>query len=185
VTGAYTKAEALILLATARHAIAARLGLAREPAPEPSARLQEKRGAFVTLRTRAAHELRGCVGFVEPRFALIETVARAAEAAAFHDGRFEPVRASELAGLVIDVSVLSPPQPIRAEDVVVGRHGLILRHAGRSGLLLPQVPGELGWDREAFLEATCRKAGLASGAWKEAGAQLLGFTAVVIDEEAG
>jgi uncharacterized protein (TIGR00296 family) len=88
-----------------------------------------------------------------------------------------------LPGLAIDVSVLGPALPIRAEDVTVGVHGLILRHAGHSGLLLPQVPAEQGWDKEAFLEATCRKAGLASGAWKEKGAQLLGFTAEVIEED--
>lgn len=179
----YSPAEKLILIETARHAIAARLGRALEAPPPPTASLLAKRGAFVTLRQRADADLRGCVGFVEPRFPLIEAVARAAEAAAFDDGRFDPVTASELSGLVIDVSVLGPAVPIRPEDVTVGIHGLILRHAGRSGLLLPQVPVEQEWDREAFLEATCRKAALWSGAWKEPGAQLLGFTATVIHEE--
>lgn len=183
-TEAYSSEEAHILLASARHAIAERLGLARQPALAPTARLKEMRGAFVTLRLRADHELRGCVGFVEPRYALIEAVTRAARAAAFADGRFDPVAGAELPGLVIEVSVLGPARPIRPEDVAIGVHGLILRHAGRSGLLLPQVPVEQGWDRESFLDATCRKAGLWSGAWHDAGAQLLGFTAVVIGEEA-
>lgn len=179
----YTLEEGRILIATACHAIAARLGRAGGPGPTATARLREPRGAFVTLRRREDGELRGCVGFVEPRFPLVEAVAHAAEAAAFEDGRFPPVTAPELPGLVIDVSVLGLATPIRPEDVTVGVHGLILRHAGRSGLLLPQVPVEQEWDRETFLDATCRKAGLPSGAWKEKGAQLLGFTAAVIDED--
>jgi AmmeMemoRadiSam system protein A len=180
---AYSPEEGRSLVETARHAIAARLGLARGAAPLAGPRLREKRGAFVTLRQRADGELRGCVGLVEPRLPLVDAVAHAARAAAFEDGRFDPVSATELPGLVIDVSVLGPAAPIRPADVVVGVHGLILRHAGRSGLLLPQVPVEQAWDREGFLEATCRKAGLWSGAWKEAGAELLGFTATVVGED--
>lgn len=180
---AYSPEDGRTLVETARHAIATRLGLALGEAPLPGPRLREKRGAFVTLRQRADGELRGCVGLVEPRLPLVDAVAHAARAAAFEDGRFDPVSASELPGLVIDVSVLGPVAPIRPADVVVGVHGLILRHAGRSGLLLPQVPVEQAWDSEAFLEATCRKAGLWSGAWKEAGAELLGFTATLIQED--
>ncbi|HET7292149.1 MAG TPA: AmmeMemoRadiSam system protein A [Vicinamibacteria bacterium] len=171
------------LVAIARAAIARRLGVeAPEPPPSGPA-LRERRGAFVTLRRREDGELRGCVGFIEARQPLCEAVARAAELAAFEDGRFHPVAAAELAGLVLDVSVLSPLRPIAPEAIQVGVHGLLIRHAGRSGLLLPVVPLQFGWDRETFLEQTCRKAGLPRDAWKEPGAELLAFTAEVVDEE--
>jgi AmmeMemoRadiSam system protein A len=175
--------ERSLLLRAARGAIAARL--LGEPAPEPavSPRLREPSGAFVTLR-RLDGELRGCVGLIEPRYPLVESVARAAQSAAFEDGRFDPVQAGELEQLTVDVSVLSALRPIRPEDVEVGVHGLLIRHAGRSGLLLPQVPLEHGWSRETFLDQTCRKAGLPPGTWRRPEAELLGFTATVIEEAA-
>jgi AmmeMemoRadiSam system protein A len=178
----YTPEDGRILIATARQAIAARLGQSGA-APPPTARLYERRGAFVTLRERSTGELRGCVGFVEPLFPLVDSVSRAAQAAAFEDGRFDPVSASELPGLSVEVSILGPARPIRPEDVKIGVHGLILRQGGRSGLLLPQVPIEQEWDRETFLEGLCRKAGLPHGAWKEERAELLGFTATIVEEE--
>lgn len=171
------------LLAIARAAIARRLNLPADAPPPPNAALCEKRGAFVTLRRREGGELRGCVGFVEARYPLHEAVDRAAELAAFEDSRFDPVQSKELAGLTLDVSVLSPLEPIAAEGVEVGRHGLMIRYAGRSGLLLPLVPLQFGWDREAFLEHTCSKAGLPKDAWRQPGAELLAFTAEIAEED--
>jgi AmmeMemoRadiSam system protein A len=155
----------------------------RHAPPEPSPALREKRGAFVTLHERSTGDLRGCIGYIEPLFPLAETVTRAALAAALHDRRFAPVTAAELPGLVIEISVLSPPQPIRPDAIVVGRHGLIISAGGRSGLLLPQVATELGWDAETFLDQTCRKAGLPAGTWRRPETELLGFTATVFGEE--
>lgn len=178
----HNEEERRLLLSVAREAIGARFG--GEPRALPaSARLREKRGVFVTLTQRADGELRGCVGFVDARYSVIEGVGKAAEAAAFHDGRFPPLRADELPGLALHVSLLSPNQPIKAGDVVVGTHGVILKYAGCLGLLLPQVPVEQGWDREQFLDALCRKAGVWAGAWKEPGAELFAFTAEVFGEE--
>jgi AmmeMemoRadiSam system protein A len=113
---------------------------------------------------------------------LLETVARMAVAAAIEDGRFEPVTPAELDHLSIEVSALSPLQPIRPEEIEVGRHGLLIALGGRRGVLLPQVPKEYGWDRETFLVHTCRKAGLSDDAWKEPGVELLAFTADVFGE---
>jgi AmmeMemoRadiSam system protein A len=113
---------------------------------------------------------------------LLETVARMAVAAAIEDGRFEPVTRAELDHLSIEVSALSPLQPIRPEEVEVGRHGLLVTLGGRRGVLLPQVPKEHGWDRETFLVHTCRKAGLSDDAWKRPGVELLAFTADVFGE---
>jgi len=106
-----------------------------------------------------------------------------AVAAATEDGRFEPVRPEELPGLTIEISALGPMRPIRAEEVEVGRHGLLISRGRRRGVLLPQVPLEYGWDRQAFLEHTCWKAGLPADAWRDPSAELLGFTATVFAEE--
>jgi AmmeMemoRadiSam system protein A len=179
--GEIAEAERRRLFEVARAAIAARAAGRSAVPHQASGVLGEKHGAFVTLR-RCDGELRGCVGYVEPLYPLIETVGRAAIAAAFEDGRFAPVTAEELPSLRVEISVLGPVRPIQAESVQPGVHGLIVRHAGRSGLLLPQVATEHGWDRQTFLEHTCRKAGLPSGAWRSPGAELLAFTATVIGE---
>lgn len=172
------------LLEIARHAIEERLRGSRFdlPADLPEA-LVRKTGVFVTLRRRADHELRGCVGYVEPLFPMAEAVALAAVSAATADGRFDPVAPEELKGLSLDISVLGPTFPIEAKDVVVGRHGLVVEQAGRRGLLLPQVPIEWGWDARTFLEQTCRKAGLPTDAWKQKNARLLAFEAELFGEE--
>jgi AmmeMemoRadiSam system protein A len=165
------------LLRIARTAVAAAIAApATPPAPEqaaPSAALLQHAGAFVTLYSGG--ELRGCVGYVEARAPLAETVARAG-AAVTRDRRFPQLRAAEVPRLTIEVSVLGGTAPIRVEDVVVGTHGLVLRHRGASGLLLPQVPVEHGWDVPTFLEHLCRKAGLPPGSWRAPGAELLAFT---------
>lgn len=174
----------LLLLRVARRAIEARLqGRERPPLSDPPDDLRRESGAFVTLRRRADKELRGCVGYVEPRFPLAEAVALAAISAATADGRFDPVTLEELATLFLDISVLGPAFPVDAKDIVVGRHGLVIEQAGRRGLLLPQVPIEWGWDARTFLEQTCRKAGLPKDAWKEKDARLLAFEAEVFGEE--
>ena len=94
-------------------------------------------------------------------------------AAATHDPRFPPVSPDE--PLLIEISILSPFFPIRPEEVRVGLHGLHVRLGDRSGLLLPQVAVEWGWDAPTFLERTCRKAGLSADAWRAA--ELRAFTA--------
>ena len=128
-------------------------------------------------------ELRGCIGHLSPEVPLAETVARVAVAAATEDPRFGAVTRDELDALRLEVSVLSTYEPIAPDAIEVGRHGLLLRGRGRSGLLLPQVAPEHGLDREAFLAAVCRKAGLPKDAWREPDCQLYGFTADVFGEE--
>jgi hypothetical protein len=172
------------LVETARRAIAERL--AGWPVPEtddaPLEELRRCAGAFVTLTRRKDGQLRGCVGLTEPSLPLGQVVARVAVAAALHDSRFPPVTAVELDDLEVHVSVLGPMEPIAAADVEIGVHGLVVRADGRSGLLLPQVPVEHDWTREQFLEATCRKAGLPAGRWKQPECELYAFTAVVFGE---
>ena len=151
--------------------------------PKPaSPALGENRGAFVTLHRARGGELRGCIGMMRSDEPLVHTVARMAVEAATEDGRFESVTADELPEVRIEISALGRMRPIRPEDVEVGRHGLMISHEGRRGVLLPQVPVEHGWDRETFLDHTCVKAGLLPGTWKEEGVELLGFTAEVFGE---
>jgi AmmeMemoRadiSam system protein A len=147
-----------------------------------SAALQEVRAAFVTLRLRETGELRGCRGECYARRPLAESVAQMAIAAA-SDPRFLPVTAEELPDLRVEISALTPMKPIQAGDVVVGRHGLMIVVGERMGLLLPQVPVAQGWDREAYLNGLCRKAGLPGGAWKAEGVQLFSFEAEVWGED--
>jgi len=118
---------------------------------------------------------------VFPTTPLYRAVAETARAAAFEDTRFDPVKLGEAPSLQIELSVLSPPRPILADSIEVGRHGLLISASGLRGLLLPQVPVEHGWNRITFLEQTCRKAGLPLDAWQK-GATLEAFTAEVFGE---
>jgi AmmeMemoRadiSam system protein A len=151
-----------------------------EPAPAPpqdDPELSRPAGVFVTLKR--GEDLRGCIGTVLPRLPLGRAVVEMAAAAALKDPRFSPVRPEELAGLSLELSVLTPMTPCAPEEVRVGVDGLMIEARGRAGLLLPQVPGEFGWDREQYLDNLCRKAGLPPGAWREPGARLLRFQAQV------
>lgn len=146
----------------------------------PNPHFAEPRGAFTSIYLRG--ELRGCVGYVPPRYPVYRAVAETARAAAFDDNRFPPVTKEEAPHLEIELSILSPAQPIRAEEIEVGRHGLLVSWRGRRGLLLPQVPVERGWDRNTFLEQTCLKAGLPREAWQQ-GATIEAFTAEVFGDK--
>ena len=175
----YTLEERSNLLQLAHDAILAALEN-REPRPfTPSEHLSELRGAFTTVYSNG--QLRGCVGYPTAVMPLYRTVIETAQSAAFDDLRFVPVTLSEAPGLKISISVLSPVKPVRAEDIVVGRHGLIISQGSYRGLLLPQVPVEHGWDCITFLEQTCRKAGLPLDAWKT-GAAIEAFTAEVFGD---
>ena len=114
---------------------------------------------------------------------LYQAVATSAVNAAFRDPRFPPLEPFELAAIHIEISVMSPiERVIDIEDIVVGRDGLIISHAGRAGLLLPQVATEYGWDRETFLEQTCVKAGVSRDAWRRPERLIEKFSAEVFGE---
>lgn len=181
-----TENEKRVLLESARGAIAAAFGGPQPRSPEPTGALAQPCGVFVTLHERVAGgppELRGCIGYVETSAPLAETVRRAATAAAFHDARFAPVGVEELPRIEIEISVLSPLQRVTdVRQIVVGQHGLVMRRGMRSGLLLPQVASERGWDLETFLDHTCLKAGLPRRAWAERDTTIEMFSAVVFSE---
>jgi hypothetical protein len=151
-----------------------------EELPEPPADqawLKDEGRVFVTLRGRG--RLRGCIGNPMGGRGLGRAVVDMARAAARQDPRFPPVSPAELDGLELEISVLTPPRPTTAEQVLVGRDGLLIRLGGRAGLLLPQVPTEQGWGKQEFLEGICRKAGLPVDAWKHEDCRLFSFQALV------
>jgi AmmeMemoRadiSam system protein B/AmmeMemoRadiSam system protein A len=178
-----TERERAALLSLARRSIEAEFaGHWPPPVEFTSKALQTECGAFVTLTKRG--QLRGCIGHVRAYKPLERTVMEMAVQAAFHDPRFPPVTEEELPDLTIEVSVMSPLSAVAdVSEIEVGTHGLVVQDGGRSGLLLPQVATDYGWDRETFLEHTCAKAGLPPDAWKAEGVTILSFTAEVFGEE--
>jgi AmmeMemoRadiSam system protein A len=175
-----TEADQLTLLLVARQALVNYIELEKFPQiPEPGEALRQPCGAFVTLRK--GRSLRGCIGIVEAIKPLYLTVSECAVWAAVHDQRFAPVTKAEVPDLSLEVSVLSPLYDVAAENIELGRHGLVISREGSRGLLLPQVAVQWKWDRERFLEETCRKAGLPPDAWRH-GARIQAFTAQIIEE---
>ncbi len=170
-----TGAEKSFLLEVAQSAVANAVKNQESPDPRAMAeaaelelapRLTAKRGAFVTLQL--AGKLRGCIGYIEGHMPLIDAVARNGRAAAMEDTRFSPVTLSELPHLEIEVSALTPLQPVaHPEDIVIGRHGILLEKHGRKSVFLPQVAPEQGWDLETTLGHLALKAGLGPHDWQE------------------
>lgn len=181
-----SEAEGQAALALARRTVEA--AVRREPhevgALPPV--FDEPRGVFVTLTENG--QLRGCIGLPYPVAPLADAIVRAGESAALEDPRFPPVRPSELPLLRVEVTVLTLPTPIpgpaagRAEHVEVGRHGLIVRGQGMSGLLLPQVATEFGWTPAEFLDQTCNKAGLRTGCWRTPAVEVSSFEGQIFHE---
>jgi len=151
----------------------------KKPVPEfklESSVLKENRGAFVTIKKKG--QLRGCIGYIEGRGPLHKTIEEMAEAAAFRDPRFNPVTERELPDLEFEISVLTPLKKITdMNEIEVGKHGIYIKKGWSSGLLLPQVATEYGWDRLTFLKHTCQKAGLASDEWKDKSTEIYIFSA--------
>ena len=170
------------LLGLARQRVAA--GVHRQSWQLPVPDLEEVKapGAlFVTLHQK--QQLRGCIGTTRAEYPLYQAVSELAYAAAFQDSRFPPLAASELAALNIEISVLSPLTLVSSASAIVpGKHGVVVRRGGRSGLFLPQVWEQLP-EKEEFLNYLCaEKAGLPATAWRESGTQLYIFTVFAFTE---
>jgi AmmeMemoRadiSam system protein A len=177
-----TPAQKGILLRAARDAMEAAVLANAPPRHETTDQvLLSHSGAFVTLTISG--ELRGCIGYFEPVYPLIDTVAGAAVKAALDDHRFPPVRIDELRRIRLEISVLSGKIPVRdIEDIVVGRDGLYIEADVARGLLLPQVATEYRWDAERFLLHTFRKCGLPPAPIGAPGVTVYRFTADVFSE---
>ena len=182
--------DGVVLVKTARRAVTGFLSNGNRIKLEPD--LEEKfsfnSGVFVTLNNPDG--LRGCIGFPMPEKKLSHAIVDGAIAAATEDPRFPSVKTNELNDIVFEVTVLTPPIEIDVSDpmeylekIKVGRDGLIIRHSFSSGLLLPQVPVEYGWDVEEFLQHTCEKAGLARDTWKNESVKIEKFEGIIFKEE--
>ena len=172
-----TDKEKATLLNIAQNAIEAEMN--HQEIPElkiDSETLKQKRGAFVTLKKNG--DLRGCIGYIKAYKPLGETVQEMAIAAAFHDPRFPSLKPDEVKQLTFEISVLSPLKRIHdINEIEVGKHGLYMIRGHKSGLLLPQVATEYGWDRQTFLKQTCYKAGLHPDAWMDDATEIYIFSA--------
>jgi len=182
--------DGVVLVKTARKAVTEFLSNGNRMKLESD--LEEKfsfnSGVFVTLNNPDG--LRGCIGFPMPEKKLSHAIIDGAIAAATEDPRFPSVKTNELNDIVFEVTVLTPPIVVDVSDpmeylekIKVGRDGLIIRHSFSSGLLLPQVPVEYGWDVEEFLQHTCEKAGLARDTWKNESVKIEKFEGIIFKEE--
>ncbi len=187
-----TLEEGTYLVRLARRTIEAAFTKAEVTLDDAPPKTREICGVFVTLNTLRSSEpqLRGCIGYPYPIKPLVEAVNDVAYAAAFEDPRFPRLNRKELAEIVVEVSILTPPESIKMNKpeqspsaVKVGCDGLIVKRGGRSGLLLPQVATEWGWDSEEFLSQCCVKAGLSPDAWLVPGTEVSKFQAIIFAEE--
>ena len=176
-----TENDQQLLLETARNAVDAYLSGRTPGLPDiTSGALKEPRGVFVSIHK--GDDLRGCIGNVHPTSPLYRSAAECAIAAAVGDPRFMPMMATELSEVQFEISVLSPMQRILdIRQIEIGTHGLLITKKHARGLLLPQVATVYGWDRERFLQETCKKAGLQPDDWKD-DATIQCFSALVFGE---
>lgn len=177
------------LVITARTAVTEYLKSGKKfmPSDDFTSRFSFNSGVFVTLGKKG--ELRGCIGYPTPDRKLYQSLLEAALASATEDPRFLPVKYEELDKISFEVTVLTPPEAIKVNDpleypsvIKVGRDGLVVKWEFGSGLLLPQVPVEYGWDEEEFLSHTCQKAGAPDDCWKQRSTMILRFEGIVFKE---
>jgi AmmeMemoRadiSam system protein A len=168
------------LIDLAHRALEARVRHAGLPDIDSTLAPDVRRGAFVSIFYDG--ELRGCLGRLNSQLPIARLIAQLAQAVADSDPRFDRVTPQELAGIGFEISVLTREREIESVDEIeIGRHGLIVEQGTSRGLLLPQVPTEQGWDRDAFLDHTCLKAGLTADAWRR-GARIFVFEAEIFGE---
>ena len=189
-----TDQEGKFLIQLARKTVTQYLenGKIQKPPKETPQKLFEQCGVFVTISSIQNGEkaLRGCIGYPYPTSPLVEAVIDSAINAATQDPRFEPITSDELGGVVFEVSVLTPPEPVQVDNpkdyiskIKVGEDGLIIERGYRKGLLLPQVPIEWGWCEEEFLCQCCIKAGLPPDSWLTKDAKISKFKAIIFEEQ--
>ncbi len=152
-------------------------------------RFHEKSGVFVTINTFPKHNLRGCIGFPEPMYPLKDALEKASISAALEDPRFPRLGEDELNNIVIEVSLLTPPELIKVKkpkyyvkEIQIGKDGLIVEKGPYRGLLLPQVPVEWKWKEDEFLTHTCTKAGLLPDCWLDENVKIYKFSAEIFTE---
>ncbi len=176
-----TEEEKKFLLQIARKTLTEYVRNRKTPAFEiTNTKFKQKAGAFVTLTKN--HNLRGCIGYILPVKPLYQAVIENTINACSRDFRFLPVTPDELDDIEIEISVLSPPVPVDSyNDIILGKHGIILKKGLNQAVFLPQVAPEQGWDLSTTLTHLSLKAGLDPDAWKS-GCKFKVFTAIVFSE---
>jgi AmmeMemoRadiSam system protein A len=175
-----------VLLDLARDSI--RRALANEPAPPlpGDPQLNQPAGCFVSLHRMFDHRLRGCVGRLDAKGGLAQTVALMARGV-LEDPRFltSPVTAEELSELEIELSILSPLMRLASpEEFDPATSGVYVTYGGRNGCFLPQVARDTGWNREQLLDRLCtEKLGVPADTWRKEGATIYRFTALLVGPE--
>ena len=178
-----TKNERDYLLKVVRETIKNRLFNKKTDLPSPpTERLNEDGAVFVTLTING--NLRGCIGSIIPYESLIENIKKMSVEAAFSDPRFPPLTKEEFNKIKIEISRLTPIEPVKdISEIIVGKHGLIMTKGFNRGLLLPQVPLEYNWDLKTFLSQTCIKSGLPKDCWQDNNIKIEKFSAEVWSEK--
>ncbi|UZE94242.1 MAG: TIGR00296 family protein [Candidatus Pacearchaeota archaeon] len=177
------------LISLARKAIESQFSGQELDFEEEKKEFSKNQGVFVTLNKFPSRELRGCIGFPYPIKSLALAVVEAAKSAAFSDTRFMPLEKGELDNIIIEISVLTVPEQIKAkgqdilEKIEIGKDGLIVQTHHFSGLLLPQVSLEQKWNVLEFLRATCIKAGLPTEIWLNPECRIYKFQAQIFFEK--
>ena len=148
----------------------------------------EKSGVFVTIHTFPSYTLRGCIGIPKPIMSLKNSITEASKSV-IKDPRFPPLLEDELDKIIIEVTILTKPTKINVKkpeeyitEIKIGRDGLIIENGFNSGLLLPQVPIEQGWDINEYLANICLKAGLPSDSWVDKETRIYKFFGQVFSE---
>ena len=173
--------EKQLLLDLARRAVFEIFHVEQKAPLDGLASFQEPGASFVSIYLEG--QLRGCIGSFSWSAPLIDSIRRMAKMAAIKDPRFVPIEVTELERLQFEISVLSPPEVVEnIQDIRVGIDGLILSDGTRRGVLLPQVASKHGWDREEFLEHTCRKASMHPDAWRDSKVKIERFQAEVFSD---
>ena len=181
--------EGEFLVKATRRAVKEYLETGKYEVPETNfENLKVNGGVFVTIKK--GDELKGCIGNIQGTQPLINATCSSAISAATGDPRFKPLTLEELSGVSFEISVLTIPEEIVVmhpqeypTKIKVGRDGLIIKHGPWSGLLLPQVPVEWGWDAEEFLNNLCMKANLPITTWLDKKTKLYSFQAQVFKEK--
>ncbi len=185
----FTEEDGEIAVRAARKIIDASVKNKSEPDIEYPEKFDEKMGVFVTINKHPSDDLRGCIGYPEPIFKLKDAIERAADNAT-RDPRFSNLKEDELDDIVVEVTLLTPPEEIDYDDpdelvneIKCGEDGLIVSRGPYKGLLLPQVPVDQGWDEESFISHTCRKAGLSMNEWKSGNCKVEKFKGEIYAEK--
>jgi AmmeMemoRadiSam system protein A len=171
------------LLNAVRSHLSYKLGLSDiKPTLSHNPFYEQKTGLFVTLHEKS--ELRGCIGHIVGYLPLRVVLFEMAEAAAFSDPRFPPLKRDELNDVSIEISILSELFPVDGiEKIIPGTHGVVIKKGFNQAVFLPQVAPEQGWDRDEMLSHLSMKAGLPANAYKDKESTFFVFTADVFSEE--